>query len=546
MSQQSKRWDVFISCAAEDVPLAERFRSQLQARGWSAFLFSVDLHAHVGSKRWSKLIEEIVDQCAVMLVLMTPHSLASKWVEHEYRSVHERILSGRDGLIIPVFAGGLEPDDRAIPLAIKAYQAVLFDDGRDEACFEEVSTLIRGFEDMSMRVVRAEEAAASLRPRSVIETAAPLRPRSGLAVRVGIAGTVALLLAFAVAAKWPHGREPTPTEGQGVAEALAHVDHLLTDDDADARRRAASDWQHDAWYLEAAAKQEGASERVRASAEVAAAQVDLANGLWEDVERRLSRARDIAPGWSVPRLELAALLASRNFDRALDAVDFVLARERGNAAAWAVRGMVRLRGDDVIAAREDLARAHDLAPRSSRWAAELALALGTGSNPDAERAARLAQSALSSGVPVPAAHLTLAKLAIDAKSADEAVSHAERAVRASPLDPRAYLLLGDAHSLRNDAAEAWKAWHRAADLAHATPLIGPFSERLKKLASIRPGGSERPPALESAGGHPDGGADAPTLRARASKSKVREAKTAPPAEGLDEVPRTEAGGIIIQ
>jgi TIR domain len=88
---------VFISYSAEDEATARLVEQALRRRGletWSA------RHLTVGSD-WSKDIAAALNSAAAVIVLVTPESLKSNWVSHEWASA----IAGSKR-VIPALAGG--------------------------------------------------------------------------------------------------------------------------------------------------------------------------------------------------------------------------------------------------------------------------------------------------------------------------------------------------------------------------------------------------------------------------------------------------------
>jgi len=142
----ARNWDIFISHASEDAGDARWLREQLGQAGWRCFVASEDLNRQVGSAEWSEVIDRVLDEAPVLALVVTPEALGSRWVGYEWRSVHDGILSGRPGMVIPICVRG--PGPLELPRALRRYQCI---DCRDagtrvtqiRAAFDLISGLLR-------------------------------------------------------------------------------------------------------------------------------------------------------------------------------------------------------------------------------------------------------------------------------------------------------------------------------------------------------------------------------------------------------------------
>jgi len=139
---RGQNWDVFISYASEDLRHASLLSERLAQRGWRCFVSGRDLDAHVGSSDWTEAVDRVLDDAPILVLLVTPAALESRWVEYEWRSVHSDIVARQVGLLIPVCLRGEGP--ATLPRALRRYQCV---DARDSeelgATFERIAELVR-------------------------------------------------------------------------------------------------------------------------------------------------------------------------------------------------------------------------------------------------------------------------------------------------------------------------------------------------------------------------------------------------------------------
>lgn len=138
-----RKWDAFLSYAAEDLRAAKAIRDQLMARGVICFLAHDVLHGPREAAEWANTIDNALDMTGAVLVVITPHALASKWVGYEWRSVHQDSLAGRGkAVVVPMLVAG--PDAGDLPRALRRYQAIdLRDPNRGDEALDRVAFLLR-------------------------------------------------------------------------------------------------------------------------------------------------------------------------------------------------------------------------------------------------------------------------------------------------------------------------------------------------------------------------------------------------------------------
>lgn len=126
---KTRIYDLFISHASKDLTEARWLRQALGQAGWKSFVAADDLNVQVGSAEWSSAVDGAIDQSGLVVVIVSPDSLASRWVEYEWRSVHTDILGqrpGKPGMIIPCCFREQGPDD--LDRGLRRYQSVDFRD----------------------------------------------------------------------------------------------------------------------------------------------------------------------------------------------------------------------------------------------------------------------------------------------------------------------------------------------------------------------------------------------------------------------------------
>lgn len=106
-------FDVFISYARDDQPIALLLADRLNNRGLTTWF---DLDLRVGQD-WASAITTALESAAVVVVIVTPNSITSQWVETEW----SRALR-RSQRVIPVLASGASFAD--LPVELATIQAV--------------------------------------------------------------------------------------------------------------------------------------------------------------------------------------------------------------------------------------------------------------------------------------------------------------------------------------------------------------------------------------------------------------------------------------
>ena len=99
---------IFISHSQKDKKLAKEFKELFEnfKKKTDVFLSSNITSDQIKSKQWKENFEKNIKECSHVVVLVSPNSLNSKWVQYEtgYASA-----SGKD--IIPIGIKGVSPED---------------------------------------------------------------------------------------------------------------------------------------------------------------------------------------------------------------------------------------------------------------------------------------------------------------------------------------------------------------------------------------------------------------------------------------------------
>jgi hypothetical protein len=119
------RPSIFMSHSHVDKPFARRLSADLGALGAHVWLDEAELK--VGDSLFEK-IEGALDQVDHLAVIMSPYSVASRWVREELRQALHSRLSGRNIVILPILLKDCE-----IPGFLREK---LYADFREETAYE--------------------------------------------------------------------------------------------------------------------------------------------------------------------------------------------------------------------------------------------------------------------------------------------------------------------------------------------------------------------------------------------------------------------------
>ena len=493
-------WDIFLSFAHDDLADARWLARSLEDRGgWRCFVANDHLDDEVGSAQWSEAIDRVLDQTSVLVLVISPAALKSRWVLYEWRGFHDDILGGRAALIVPVCVRGSRPEK--LPRALRRYQCVELEAGEDrEAALVRVVHLVRSLLD-------TPGAGATSAPPVV----KPRRPRRDLRLRsAALAGAfLFVLVALAAAIAWKPRQEPR----LGL-EAVALYSRC---DDADVPRVAsATAWEEAAADFENSMNQWKAPARWRAGyrfsrGERAYLLGDIATAIAEFQE-----SIRLDPTWALPHVGLSNAIVHADPEGALQAARTASGLDDTLWIAVAATALAEFQGGHADRAIEDYRRALALAPDSGHLKATLALALrGAGRIYDSE-AAKLARDALASNPNIADAHVVLAETCLERGELAAALFHAEHAAGVAPRSVPAELVLGDALQATGDLTRARDAWKIALDLGAEVPDQGAPGARLQEVKNALALGNTPPcrcPMPDPAPASSDATSDAGALHA---------------------------------
>jgi hypothetical protein len=82
MTVSDQRYYLFISYAHKDVAPVKKIKRELNKRGLETWFDEDDI---LGGRKWEEEIYRGVDHCAGLLVILSPHAVASAWVQKEWQ-----------------------------------------------------------------------------------------------------------------------------------------------------------------------------------------------------------------------------------------------------------------------------------------------------------------------------------------------------------------------------------------------------------------------------------------------------------------------------
>ena len=90
---------VFLSHSSRDLEAARRLAQDLRAEGHHVWLDEWEIH--VGDCIHSK-IEEGIQKADFLVLLLSSHAVASKWVEREWKAAHWNEVESNAVALLPV------------------------------------------------------------------------------------------------------------------------------------------------------------------------------------------------------------------------------------------------------------------------------------------------------------------------------------------------------------------------------------------------------------------------------------------------------------
>ena len=108
------RYDVFLSYSRPNAEKMRRLRADLRAAGLNVW---TDENLNIGTPSWKRAVEDAIRRTRSLVVLMTPESKGSEWVERELNSA-----KAHHKPIFPILIRGNAKN--AIPFMLNSYQYI--------------------------------------------------------------------------------------------------------------------------------------------------------------------------------------------------------------------------------------------------------------------------------------------------------------------------------------------------------------------------------------------------------------------------------------
>lgn len=131
---------IFISYAQPDRAFVERLNSDLQAQGLKTWMDRENL---AGGQYWEEIVVQEIDRCEIMLVVVSPDALDSKWVKRECR-----VADDNNKTIIPLVHR--QVDQGPLKLRLAGIQQIDFE-----------HSYLEGLKDLLLSLARLVPVAAS-------------------------------------------------------------------------------------------------------------------------------------------------------------------------------------------------------------------------------------------------------------------------------------------------------------------------------------------------------------------------------------------------
>jgi hypothetical protein len=116
VASAKKTYDVFVSYSQSDRPLVTKFAEDLRARKVSLWYDRWEMRP---GDTLRERISDGIAQARTFMVLLTPASLASDWVNYELNVGMLREIEGAQLRVVPVLAGGVDVKEIPVDLRTK-------------------------------------------------------------------------------------------------------------------------------------------------------------------------------------------------------------------------------------------------------------------------------------------------------------------------------------------------------------------------------------------------------------------------------------------
>jgi tetratricopeptide (TPR) repeat protein len=491
---------VFVSYAREDLEFASRLNTDLTAAGFDTW---IDQRNIVAGSHWDDSIQEALDGCTHMVIVLSPASVRSNNVLDEFNYAYER--TPKHYTIVPLLA-----EECVLPFRMQRLQWIDFRAKREVA-----------FSELCGQLRRSPRTPWSLRPIS--RTLRPGKAGRSLSLSLalatlvaGVGGTTlfqrraeirqgagcASTSTQPAAAAGLNGNFPMPEEPRAGLRALQL--YYAQDRSADALATA-GEWLKARASFDKALLQPGipphTARHWRAARQFSEGRFQELDDQDEKAEVAYRDAIGTEPEWSLPHLVLAGILAGqRRFEEALSEAGEAEALDEQLWLAPVVVGSVRAaqgRSQEAIA---ELHRAERLAPNATRVLAALALAYHVAGTDD-RNAEQYARKALEHDPSLAEPRIILTETALEEGQLEDAMRQSEQAIENAGRSAAVWLVRGDVLQRAGRVEEAKSAWRKALSLREQFGDDGAPKERLDEVQKALQQGSapdkRQPPRKKS-------------------------------------------------
>jgi len=99
--QEKIKYDVVLSCAGEDLPVAQSIAAALRAQNLSYYLYTEHQAEHWGDDIFKISIEKYMLEGRFVLMLISRHYIDKKWTDIE-RQIMQTVVSKGDVYVLPL------------------------------------------------------------------------------------------------------------------------------------------------------------------------------------------------------------------------------------------------------------------------------------------------------------------------------------------------------------------------------------------------------------------------------------------------------------
>ena len=174
---------IFISYSHSDAEYAHRLADTLQAEGFDVW---IDARIDYGSQ-WPYEIQKQLDACEAFILIMTPRSFASEWVQSELQRAKRKLK--------PIFPMLLEGDEPWLSVESTQYYDVRGGNLPDAKFFSAIGRLTARHEGQAVQLP-ATDVKKSFKPKPAGS------PKVRTEIIIAVIGAIATLLAAAIPILW--------------------------------------------------------------------------------------------------------------------------------------------------------------------------------------------------------------------------------------------------------------------------------------------------------------------------------------------------------